>query len=167
MTRAPATLKAWLVAYVDPTREPPAICEAGIFPDNKPTKAERHNGFGQLVLLCAERPTYAEAIEDIKMIVCGPEWRWLYRVPVLTSGFQHVWGERQIQLADPIARVTIIRVCGVCGVPEANMEARKAGGRGDPDRCLVSHVGVCSVCGQRRAILQGDALCVACRYPSR
>jgi hypothetical protein len=41
---------------------------------------------------------------------------------------------------------------------------RTAGDR-DPDRCLVSHFGTCSGCGERKPILQGDASasCVATR----
>ncbi len=147
--------KAWLVAYVDPRREPPSICEAGIFPDNRPTKAERHNGFAQLVLLQTEAPSFVEAADLIKQIACGPEWRWIYRVPVLTAGFQHMWGVAQTG-----------RVCRTCGVREEDHRTRGAGGR-DPDRCLVSHVGTCSGCGQRKPILQGDALCLLCRYPWR
>ncbi len=154
-TRAPIPYRAWLVAYVDPRHEPPSICEAGIFPDHCPIKAERHNGLAQLVLLQAEAPTYAGAAEQIKQIVSGPEWRWLYKVPVLAAGFQPVW------LGDPPGRR-----CRTCGVPDQDLATREAGGR-DPDRCFVSHVGTCSGCGQRKAILQGDALCALCRYPSR
>jgi hypothetical protein len=147
------TFRAWLVAYVDPNREPPSIFEAGIFPDNRPTKAERHNGFAQIVLLQTDAVSYASAVDQIKQILCGPDWRWLYRVPVLTAGFQHRWvGE------------SVSRVCRVCGVKEKDTDVRSAGER-DPDRCLVSHEGTCSGCGERRPILQGDALCVLCRYP--
>jgi hypothetical protein len=146
--------RAWLVAYVDPRHEPPSICEAGIFPDNRPTKAERHNGFAQLLLLQTEAPSFAEAADQIKQIVCGPEWRWIYKVPVLAAGFQHLWdGE------------AMARQCRTCGVREKDVETRSAGGR-DPDRCFVSHMGTCSGCGQRRRILQGDALCAMCRYPA-
>src|SRR6266536_287040 len=155
MGREVASFKAWLVAYVDPRHEPPSICEAAIFPDFRPTEAERHNGFGQLVLLQTEAPSYAAAADQIKQIVCGPEWRWLYKVPVLTAGFQHIWA------GDPPARQ-----CRTCRVREADNATRAAGGR-DPDRCFVSHEGTCSGCGQRKAILQGDALCAGCRYPSR
>jgi hypothetical protein len=155
MSRAPPppTFKAWLVAYVDPGREPPSIFEAGIFPDNRPTKAERHNGFAQLVLLQTEAASYSAAADQIKQILSGPEWRWLYRVPVLTAGFQHLW-----------AGDVPARACRVCGVRENDRRTREAGGR-DPDRCLVSHLGTCSGCAERRPILQGDALCVVCRYP--
>lgn len=152
---AKSVSKAWLVAYIDPRHEPPSICEAGIFPDNQPTKAERHNGFAQLVLLRTEAPSFVEATDQIKQIVCGPEWRWIYKVPVLTAGFQHVW------IGDGAGRH-----CRKCNVKESDIAARNAAG-GDPDRCLVSHVGTCSGCGQRTHILQGDALCTQCRYPSR
>jgi hypothetical protein len=154
MNRAPLpTFKAWLVAYVDPRCEPPSIFEAGIFPDNRPTKAERHNGFAQLVLLQTEATSYAAAAEQIKQILSGPDWRWLYRVPVLTAGFQHQWtGEAGA------------RACRICGIRESNHMARSSGGR-DPDRCLVSHEGTCSGCGESWHILQGDALCMLCRYP--
>ena len=146
----PPKSKAWLVAYVDPKAEPPAICEVGIFPNNWPTMAERHHGLSQLILLQAEGTTQEDAARELKKYLAGPEWRWVYRVPVLTAGFLHVWeGGR----------------CRVCRIPEES-PARTAGGR-DPDRCLVSHVGVCSSCGQERPIVQGDALCMMCRYPSR
>jgi hypothetical protein len=151
---APPIFKAWLVAYVDPRREPPSIFEAGIFPDHRPTKAERHTGFGQIVLLQTEGPSYGEAVEHIKQILSGPEWRWLYKVPVLTAGFQHQW------MGD-----VSTRICRVCGVKENDQEVRAAGGRA-PDRCLVSHLGRCSGCGEKKPILQGDALCVLCRYPA-
>jgi hypothetical protein len=150
----PPTFKAWLIAYVDPRREPPAICEAGIFPENAPTKAERHRAFAQLVLLQAEGPSFAAAEEQIKRIVCGPDWRWIYGVPVLSAGFQHAW-----------VGSASATVCRCCGVREDDKVTRGAGGR-DPDRCLVSHVGICSGCGKRKGILQGDALCVCCRYSS-
>ncbi len=156
MSRAQQLLaKAWLVAYVDPGREPPSVCEAGIFPDNRPTKAERHNGYAQLVLLQTEAPSFSESADRIKQIICGPEWRWIYRVPVLTAGFQHAW----------VGQVPT-RSCRVCGVRENDESVRAAGGR-DPDRCLVSHIGTCSGCGLRKHILQGDALCSLCRYPAR
>ncbi|HEX9294221.1 MAG TPA: hypothetical protein VF881_00245 [Polyangiaceae bacterium] len=142
--------KAWLVAYVDPTMEPPAICEAGIFAENRPIKAERHARFAQLVLLQTEADTHAQAADEIKKILAGPEWRWIYRVPVLTAGFLHAWQAGR---------------CRVCGIRE-DSPARSAGRR-DPDRCLVSHVGLCSGCGEQRAILQGDALCALCRYPAQ
>ncbi len=153
-TAPPPTCRAWLVAYVDPRNEPPAIFEAGIFPDNRPTKAERHNGFAQVVLLQTDAPSYAEAAEQIKQILCGPDWRWVYRVPVLTAGFQHQWSGDSSS-----------RTCRVCGVHEDDSAVRAAGGR-DPERCLVSHRGICSGCGERRSILQGDALCALCRYPA-
>jgi hypothetical protein len=140
--------QAWLVVYVDPRTDPPGICEAGIFPERRPTKAERHNGLAQLVLLQTEGDTHAQAVHEIKKILAGPDWRWVYRVPLLTSGFLHVWqGGR----------------CIVCGITE-DSPARTAGGK-HPDRCLVSHVGLCSMCGEQKAILQGDALCAMCRFP--
>ena len=146
----PAKPKVWLVAYVDPKAEPPAICEAGIFPDNRPIKAERHQDLSQLILLQAEGTTQEDAAKELKKFLSGPEWRWIYRVPVLTAGFLHVWeGGR----------------CRVCRIPEES-PARTAGGR-DPDRCLVSHVGICSSCGEEKPIVQGDALCMMCRYPAR
>jgi len=149
----PPTFKAWLIAYVDPRREPPSICEAGIFPENAPTKAERHRAFAQLVLLQAEGPSFAAAEDQIKRIVCGPDWRWIYGVPVLSAGFQHEW------VGDGRGRI-----CRGCGVREDDEQTRRVGGR-DGHRCLVSHMGICSGCGKRKAILQGDALCSHCRYP--
>ena len=143
-----------MVVYVDPRHEPPSICEAGIFPENAPTKAERHRAFAQVVLLQAEGSSFAAAEDHIKKILCGPDWRWVYRVPVLSAGFQHEW------LAYGSGRN-----CRSCGVREDDKLTRGAGGR-DPDRCLVSHIGTCSGCGRRKGILQGDALCVPCRYPS-
>ena len=144
---------AWLVAYVDPKAAPPCIVEAGIFPQNRPTKATRHESFAQLVLLQTERASYVEAADEIKRILAGPEWRWIYRVPLLTSGFQHVWRPDNGR-------------CAVCGVPQAAAAELAKKGSGDPDRCLVSHIGICSSCGGTKPILQGDALCVNCRVPS-
>jgi hypothetical protein len=146
----PPKSKAWLVAYVDPHAEPPAICEAGIFPNDRPMKAERHRLLSQVILLNMEGTTPEEAATALKKFIAEPEWRWVYRVPVLTAGFLHVWENGR---------------CRICCLPEES-PARTAGGR-DPDRCLVSHVGVCSGCGQKRPIVQGDALCMMCRYPSR
>lgn len=144
----PGTVLAWLVAYVDSKAEPPTIVEAGIFPENRPTKAARHEGFAQLVLLQTERPSYVEASNEIKRILAGPEWRWIYKVPVLTAGFQHLW--------TPEDR------CAVCRLPRA--AAPDVAWSKDPDRCLVSHIGVCSSCGGTKPILQGDALCVSCHH---
>jgi hypothetical protein len=143
-----------LIAYVDPRHEPPSICEAGIFPDNAPTKAERHRAFAQLVLLQAEGSSFGAAEDQIKRILCGPDWRWIYGVPVLSSGFQHVW----------VGSGTGLN-CRSCGVREDDRLTRGAGGR-DLNRCFASHVGICSGCGNRKVILQGDALCATCRYPS-
>lgn len=148
---AAAPLLAWLVAYVDPKTEPPSIVEAGIFPHNRPTKAARHEGLAQLVLLQTERASFIEAGDEIKRILAGPEWRWIYKVPKLTAGFQHMWKPDTHR-------------CAVCNVPQG-AAATFAAGR-DPDRCLVSHIGVCSGCGGSKPILQGDALCVSCRSPS-
>ena len=143
----PATVRAWLVAYVDSKREPPCVCEAGIFPDHRPTKASRHEGFAQLVLLQTERGSYVEAADEIKQILAGPDWRWIYKVPVLTAGFQHIWTEEGARRISRIPR-------------------RQAEQFPDPNRCLVSLVGICSGCGGMLPILQGDALCVNCRLPS-
>ena len=147
--RPKETVQAWLVAYIDPSQNPPVICEAGIFPEYKPTKAERHNSRAQVVLLQTQSEDFTAAADEIKRILSGPEWRWIYRVPVLTSGFLHVWNAE--------------KVCVICGVPEGHA-VLSMGGR-DPERCLVSHQGICSSCGKLRAILQGDALCAACKYP--
>src|SRR5262245_21040353 len=127
----PPTFKVWLVAYVDPRRESSSIFEAGIFLDNCSTKVERHNGFAQLVPLQTEAVSYGAAADQIKQILSGPDWRWLYRVLVLTVGFQHQWA------GEPGARA-----CRTCGIRENNHLARAAGGR-DPDRCLVSHENTC------------------------
>lgn len=145
-----ATVLAWLVAYIDPKSQPPSVIEAGIFPQNRPTKAARHEGYAQLVLLQTERGSYVEAADEIKRILAGPEWRWIYKVPVLTAGFVHVWASDER--------------CAVCRVPRT-AAAEYAKGK-DADRCLVSHIGICSSCGGTKPILQGDALCVNCHHPS-
>lgn len=144
-------VQAWLVAYVDPKTTPPAIVEAGIFPQNRPTKASRHETYGQLVLLQTERDAFVTAADEIKRILAGPEWRWIYKVPLLTAGFVHVWRQDTGR-------------CALCSVPKE--KAAEFARTSDPERCLVSHVGVCSSCGGTKPILQGDALCVNCQVPS-
>lgn len=148
---------AWLVVYIDPKREPPCICEAGIFAEQKPVKSERHASYSQAVMMAVPGETFETARDRVKEILCEPDWRWIYRVPVLTAGFQHRWVDAQP--GSP-------RRCSTCGVTENNMQVRMSLSS-DPDRCLVSHRGSCSSCGQPSAILAGDSLCGRCRFPSK
>lgn len=146
---------AWLVVYIDPKTNPPAICEAGIFAEQRPVKSDRHSKYAQTVLAQVSSETFELAAQRIKEILCEPDWRWIYKVPVLTAGFEHRW----IQGPGP-------RRCAVCGVQEDNQTQRMSLFN-DPDRCLVSHRGRCSSCGLEAAILAGDSLCARCRLQSK
>ena len=150
---------AWLVIYIDGTSNPPGICEAGIFAEQRPQKADRHRGFSQTILLQVGGESFEQAKDSIKEILAGPEWRWIYSVPVLTAGFVHDWGEQ------PAGSRPGGRRSNRCGVQEANDAARRVLGP-DVDRCLVSHTSLCSGCGKRAPILAGDSLCASCRFPS-
>ncbi len=146
---------AWLVVYIDAKTNPPAICEAGIFPDQRPVKSDRHTKYAQTVLASITSDTFEHAEQRIKEILCEPDWRWIYKVPVLTAGFEHRW----------IAGLSPRR-CAMCGVAEDN-RAQRLALFNDPDRCLVSHRGRCSSCGAEAPILAGDSLCARCRLQSK